>query len=408
MNSVAARAALEIVLLYGGRREGYLLMLPLYTKRIIMKVLVAYEYFSKKNAGGARISLQTLLRNIDDPNISFHVYQLSTGELEKPEFISETETIRTRSIPKLWWVNQIYARSQWRKGFENKIQKEDFDLAITQGKLAPATARICEIHNIPTVYFVRSLRLAGYKQTRGSRNNNIRSSISIGDFIQYPFLKLNRAQYSAGLRSSDIVVANSEYTKQRLSKIFDISSQIIYPPITFEDYHTSYNSNGKITMVNPRAEHKGVDIFLDIAKEMRREKFLLVGPVDVEKHSKRASRMSNVEHWEWCDDMKRAYNRSKLMVVPSRFEEPFGRVAAEAMCSGIPCVVSNRGGLPYVVGETGVVVDEVESINAWITAIKNGLKSHNPKDQIQRVKTEFETNVQVAKLQNIINKFDIK
>lgn len=37
-------------------------------------------------------------------------------------------------------------------------------------------------------------------------------------------------------------------------------------------------------------------------------------------------------------------------VVPSRWREPFGLVAAEAMAHGVPCLVSDRGALPEVVG----------------------------------------------------------
>jgi glycosyltransferase involved in cell wall biosynthesis len=41
---------------------------------------------------------------------------------------------------------------------------------------------------------------------------------------------------------------------------------------------------------------------------------------------------------------------TRIIVVPSVWEEPFGRVAAEAMVNGIPALVSNRGSLPAVVG----------------------------------------------------------
>ena len=41
---------------------------------------------------------------------------------------------------------------------------------------------------------------------------------------------------------------------------------------------------------------------------------------------------------------------TRLLVVPSVWEEPFGRVAAEAMVNGIPPLVSDRGSLPAVVG----------------------------------------------------------
>jgi glycosyltransferase involved in cell wall biosynthesis len=38
------------------------------------------------------------------------------------------------------------------------------------------------------------------------------------------------------------------------------------------------------------------------------------------------------------------------LLVPSTWEEPFARVAAEAMINGIPAIVSERGGLPETVG----------------------------------------------------------
>ena len=41
---------------------------------------------------------------------------------------------------------------------------------------------------------------------------------------------------------------------------------------------------------------------------------------------------------------------TRILLVPSVWEEPFGRVAAEAMINAIPALVSNRGSLPQVVG----------------------------------------------------------
>jgi glycosyltransferase involved in cell wall biosynthesis len=41
---------------------------------------------------------------------------------------------------------------------------------------------------------------------------------------------------------------------------------------------------------------------------------------------------------------------TRALIVPSVWEEPFGRVAAEAMINGIPALVSDRGALPEAVG----------------------------------------------------------
>jgi glycosyltransferase involved in cell wall biosynthesis len=104
--------------------------------------------------------------------------------------------------------------------------------------------------------------------------------------------------------------------------------------------------------------------------------------------------------------MRVVYASSRLVVVPSRVEETFGRVAAEAMVSGIPCVVSDRGGLPQVVGDTGKIVEDVESIDAWIDAIGGALKNHDSEAQKRRAK-RFSADVQVVKLLNIINEIGV-
>ena len=39
-------------------------------------------------------------------------------------------------------------------------------------------------------------------------------------------------------------------------------------------------------------------------------------------------------------------NKSSISVVPSKWEEPFGRTALEATSRGCATIISNKGGLP--------------------------------------------------------------
>jgi hypothetical protein len=61
---------------------------------------------------------------------------------------------------------------------------------------------------------------------------------------------------------------------------------------------------------------------------------------------------------------------TRLLVAPSVWEEPFGRVAAEAMINAIPALVSDRGSLPAVVGGDFSLGGggRVLPIPAWMTA----------------------------------------
>ena len=56
-------------------------------------------------------------------------------------------------------------------------------------------------------------------------------------------------------------------------------------------------------------------------------------------------------------DVLEAMARAAIVVVPSRWPEPFGLVALEAMASGAALVCAPRGGLPEVAGDAAIYAD---------------------------------------------------
>lgn len=66
-----------------------------------------------------------------------------------------------------------------------------------------------------------------------------------------------------------------------------------------------------------------------------------------------------VEFRGFVDNTNAIYADLDICVVPSRFEEPFGLVAAEAGMRAVPVVATRRGGLPEIVVDqrTGFLVD---------------------------------------------------
>jgi UDP-glucose:(glucosyl)LPS alpha-1,2-glucosyltransferase len=63
--------------------------------------------------------------------------------------------------------------------------------------------------------------------------------------------------------------------------------------------------------------------------------------------------------------------RAAIAVVPSHWQEAFGRIAIEAMAAGGATIVSRRGALPDLIGDAGLVVDEPDaaSLGAAILAL---------------------------------------
>lgn len=66
----------------------------------------------------------------------------------------------------------------------------------------------------------------------------------------------------------------------------------------------------------------------------------------------------HVRHLGYVSDAERRslYERARLLVLPS-FNEGFGLPVLEAMTVGVPVVASNRGAIPEVLGDAGVMVE---------------------------------------------------
>ena len=56
-------------------------------------------------------------------------------------------------------------------------------------------------------------------------------------------------------------------------------------------------------------------------------------------------------------DMRPIYARAKVVLAPSLWWESAGRVLVEAMLNGIPAICTNRGGMPEMVGDAGILLN---------------------------------------------------
>lgn len=70
------------------------------------------------------------------------------------------------------------------------------------------------------------------------------------------------------------------------------------------------------------------------------------------------------------DRVLAAMRRAAIVCVPSRWDEPFGLTALEAMACGAALVCSSRGGLPEVAGDAALYAEpEVAALSAAILAL---------------------------------------
>jgi glycosyltransferase involved in cell wall biosynthesis len=122
-----------------------------------------------------------------------------------------------------------------------------------------------------------------------------------------------------------------------------------YPP---ETYPTTYGEvpGRYVTMVNPSHE-KGEQLTRAIATALPEVPFLIV-----ESRGRAQNWPANCKIAGPFPNPREIYWQTKILLVPSLWEEPGGRVVCEAMLNGIPPLVSDHGALPEVAEGGGIII----------------------------------------------------
>lgn len=167
------------------------------------------------------------------------------------------------------------------------------------------------------------------------------------------------------------VVQNAEWVARRHGEQFPHwhgEQIVVRPPCRMRDYHVRRDTDADlITLVNPNAD-KGSGLFYEVARRLPDRRFLIVGGA-YGKQDQPPDGVRNVAYQAPTGNMAGdVYARTRLLMVPSRYES-WGRVAVEAMCSGIPVLAHPTAGLVESCGRAGIFCDRDDPA-AWVAAIE--------------------------------------
>ena len=170
------------------------------------------------------------------------------------------------------------------------------------------------------------------------------------------------------LKNVNKIIFISEWIKERffqnIDKKLSTNTEIIYHSVNKQ---RKVKKDKLITYVGKLNHSKGYDIFSDaivkILDEFPQWKALSIG--DEERRSiyiKHANHeeLGFLNHKKTMD----IFNRSEIAVVPSRWEEPFGRTALESSSRGCATIISNRGGLKETTNHA-IVLHKLDYLNLY-------------------------------------------
>lgn len=167
-------------------------------------------------------------------------------------------------------------------------------------------------------------------------------------------------------RGASYIVTNSEYMKHEVERLFGTASRFttLYPPMDIAMSRPNIGSIKKIGFINKGAR-KGLDLVRQLARRLPDKQFLVFGePMDV----RRGQEAKNVVNMGYQNDRLMMFGSADLFLVPSTWDEPYGRVAAEAIWRGKPVVVSKKGGLPEA-APNELFWEDSFNVEAWAKKI---------------------------------------
>ena len=189
------------------------------------------------------------------------------------------------------------------------------------------------------------------------------------------------------LKNTEKIIFVSEWVRKRffldLDKKLTTKTEVIYPSVLAQ---RPIKKEKVITFVGRLNESKGYDIFaksiIRILNEFPKWKALSIGDED-----RRSIYIDHKQHKElgFLNHKKtlNILNKSEIAVVPSRWEEPFGRTGLEASSRGCATIISNRGGLTETTNHA-VVLKKLDEINLY-KELKRLIKNHKIRKDLQKL-----------------------
>jgi glycosyltransferase involved in cell wall biosynthesis len=177
-------------------------------------------------------------------------------------------------------------------------------------------------------------------------------------------LRSSGYEYPEWFTHADHVLTTSPFLSRHYDAAIGIRSTGIPSPILHADTLAPTDTRAFVTFVNPSL-HKGAAFFARLADTLgRRRPDIPILVIQSAADARILNSIPGINFAQYPQIMAAPsvpqpadfFALTRILLVPSLFAEPFGRVAAEALLNGIPPIVSNRGGLPETVAEGGYVL----------------------------------------------------
>jgi glycosyltransferase involved in cell wall biosynthesis len=248
----------------------------------------------------------------------------------------------------------------------------------------PKSIKVIIIHNRPHFLFILKKKYPEIKFILVFHNdpNTLRGSRSVNEKINI-------------LQNCDKIIFVSSYVKKRfyynINNLLPTKGEIIYPSTNY------YNHNFKkklkkdkiIVFVGKLNSSKGYNLFgtavINILNKYKDWRAIVAGNEKREAYNFHHERLK-VFDWLSHKEIINIYKKSSISIVPSTWDEPFGRTAMESSDMGNALITTGKGGLKETAFRP-IILKKINS-KSIESAIEKLIKNQNLLSKIQKFNYE--------------------
>ena len=340
-----------------------------------MKILIFNHVYYPYQKGGAEISTQLLAESL--VNMGHEVHVCTTAPEDKKEIINGVTIHRTKerniywsfnnddvsAIKKLLWhtieIYNIFNKTVIRRIIES-VKPDVIHTNVISG-FSTIVWQVANTLKIPIVHTLRDYYLMCIKATRFDGNKVCERPCVVCKYYSIP-KRIVSANVDAVIGISSFILEkhiNNGYFPNAKIK------SVIHNPVNSYVKNKGINKRKVIGYLGRVHPSKGIEKLISAFLSINTLGYYLeiagggdpdyISHLKTKYNDKRIRFIGRVEPYDFLSTIE-------LLVVPSLWEEPFGRVIVEANSCGCPVLVSNRGGMPELIEEdvNGSVFDLYE------------------------------------------------
>ncbi len=179
----------------------------------------------------------------------------------------------------------------------------------------------------------------------------------------------------------DYFIANSYHIAEKIKRIYNRESKVIYPPVDIDKFGVSEHKEAYYLTASRLVPYKRNDLIVEAFNAMPDKKLVVIGKgPELKKIKSIAKENIQVMGYQSSEILKDYMQKAKAFVFTA--EEDFGIIVVEAMACGTPVIAWNNGGTAETVidGKTGIHFSEQtkESIITAINKFETSLSMFDP------------------------------